>query len=186
MEPLLESTPTRYRQFSEVPAYSCRWQTIMLLLHSLHELDSVQWKYDVADHIKEENKYEFDTKDFRPGTWCNTLNDFQPKWVSDLDCASRICMGLGFLHTHQSEDSWQITRKGKKTVHKLEHFAKSGVFKVNQCYLWSRDFKGSLDPTFVPSKGDPRRPKEFYDLIQDLIQKCDQRIQVSRETPALA
>jgi hypothetical protein len=163
-----------HRDISEIPAYSCKWQNIMLLLHTLTELRSVQWKYDVTNHIVEKGKYEFLEKDFRPGKWCNVLNEFEPSWVADIDRASKICTHMGLMFQLQSEDSWQITSKGKVMITKLENLSRVGEFEVSKCYLWSHKFKEVVDPRFVPSERDAKRPKSFYDLIVDLVKDGEQ------------
>jgi hypothetical protein len=160
-----------HQDISEIPAYCCKWQNIMLLLHTLNELRSVQWKYDVTNHIAEKGKYDFMEKDFRPGRWSNVLNEFEPMWVGDIDRASKVCTHMGLMFRLQSEDSWQITSKGKNLINRLETLSRTGEFRVGKCYLWSHNFKEVVDPKFIPSPTDAKRPRSFYDLIASVVKQ---------------
>jgi hypothetical protein len=151
---------------SRTPPYSTPWQNIMLLLHALSELDSVQWKYDVTQHIEANGTYSFAEGDFRNGAWSHTLDAWEPLWVTEMDRASRRCIELGMMHGTLNGETWQITNHGKTVVTKLDRMTKLGMVEVRRCYLWSIDFKTTLNPTYIPSPTDARRPRSFQDLIQ--------------------
>jgi len=80
------------------------------------------------------------------------------------------------LFDHDERDSWELTREGHRALEEIiARFRSRGRnrWEIHKCFLWRTEFKKIIDPSYLPSSRDHKRPprqrRRPYDATEQTI-----------------
>jgi hypothetical protein len=148
---------------SRISAYSNRWQGIMLVLHTLHELGGSNTKQQVIAHISQPGYYAVTKYDLP-----RYENHNEPKYHTLLAWTRKDCVARDLILDHE-QDAWVLSREGRRKVDEIHRVFSKGEYDVRKCYLWTPKFKKILFPTYQPSVAEAKRPEKIFEEFLDSL-----------------
>jgi hypothetical protein len=139
--------------------YTERTQRLFCLLFVLYEMPiGGPRKREVLEYIQRHGYLELKPKDVEP-----YMTQVEPRWHTDIAYRRKDAVQDELLF-NQTRDCWDITRSGRDLIVMVIKDAKTSVFDVRKCPLWSKHLKKAVDPRYVPSNDDAVRPPKRSDL----------------------
>ena len=138
--------------------YSRRGQELILVLHALWELRGGNRKSETITYINQSHYFALHRSDIPSYDGTN-----EPRWNTLLAWARKDGVLKGGI-ANDERDYWEITRKGREILDKAKERFSSKVRDVRLCYLWTPTFKKLMDPDYIPSDKDKKRPDDGLEL----------------------
>ena len=85
----------------------------------------------------------------------------EPRWHT-LIAWSRKDSVLRDLVSYEARDTWGLTRRGRDSFERFYSASRDGKRPLNECFLWSMEFKRHLLPSYEAGSNDMERPVSFY------------------------
>jgi hypothetical protein len=142
--------------------YSERIQRLICLLLVLSEIPRrPARKREVLDYIRQRHYL-----DIQPSDLESYVTQIEPRWNTDIAYRRKDAVENDLLFNSQ-RDSWELTRSGVEKLEEIKEVCISKKYDVRQCYLWTKQLKKALDPSYQSSDTDKKRPKKigFKDLM---------------------
>jgi hypothetical protein len=144
---------------------SPRGQCAVMLLATLRDLYvndgyGAVAKRQAIDYIKSKHWFEIETDDEKPYK-SQRYTTGEPRWHTLIAWARKDGV-LRDLVSNQGHDQWGITAFGRTVIERFQENARAGKRPVNECFLWSKDFKKFIFPEYVPAPREAKRPALFY------------------------
>jgi hypothetical protein len=135
--------------------YTLRTQGLFCLLFILNEMPiGCPRKREVIEYIQRRGYLDIKPSDVEP-----YMSQVEPRWNTDVARRRQDAVERDLLF-NQIRDGWEITRAGKEKFQKAIEDAKTRVFDVRKCPLWTKYLKKAFDPNYIPSEEDAvRKPK---------------------------
>ena len=143
--------------------YGNRSQCMFLVMQCLSELTGSNTKQEVLSHIRQMGYYQITKHDLPsyPG-------QSESRYHTLLAWARKDCV-VSDLILNNERDAWALSLKGREVIKKFRELCQSQVFDVRRCYLWTENFKKTMDSQYQPSSLDAPRPEaEFDGLLKAL------------------
>jgi hypothetical protein len=144
--------------------YSEHIQRLVCLLFVLEEMPRrPARKQEVLEYIHRRHYL-----DIQPADLESYVTQIEPRWNTDIAFRRKDGVEKDFLFNNQ-RDCWELTRHGIQILEKVKKACATKDYDVRECYLWTRNLKKALDPSYEPSPADKRRPRRTRGLSPDLI-----------------
>ena len=135
--------------------YSNRGQGVFLVLYALRELCGACTKREVLRFIQDADFYEITRHDLPPYPGQN-----EPQYHTLLAWARKDALIKCWIVDTSERDAWQLSAMGRTLLDKTISRYRKEELLVKECYLWTPKFKKLIDPVYVPSSDDARRPED--------------------------
>ena len=135
--------------------YSENRQRLVCLLFVLYEFGGGHRKREVIEYIQREYYLRIAPHDVEP-----YLAQIEPRWHADIAFRRKDGVEKELLF-NQTHDSWELTRHGREVIEKVMWLFRDKHLDVRQCCLWMKGLKKRIDPDYVPSEQDVKRPKRL-------------------------
>jgi hypothetical protein len=148
--------------------YTEQLQRLVCLLFVLGEIPSLPArKQEVIEYIRQRRYL-----DIRPEDLESYVTQIEPRWNTDIAFRRKDGVEWGLLFNNQ-RDSWELTRDGVEILEKVKKDCIAKKYDVRECYLWTKQLKKALDPSYEPSSADKSRPHKFRmpreNIFKDLV-----------------
>jgi hypothetical protein len=136
----------------KLPPYNEHMQRLFCLLFVLYEMPiGGPRKREVIEYVQRRGYLELKPKDVEP-----YITQVEPRWNTDLAYRRKDAVQRDLLF-NATRDCWELTRPGREKIETVLQDAKTRVFDVRRCPLWTRFLKRAVDPSYVPSDDDAQR-----------------------------
>jgi hypothetical protein len=142
--------------------YSTRRQINIMLLTTLADLRCAR-KQEAIGYITSHRYFDVQQEDLEPYPKAATR---EPRWHTLIAWARKDCLVAGYLMEGE-RDAWAITRDGVKEFADSQEKFRSGILDARRCYMWTPRFKQYMQPGYVLSTEDRKRPMDVYRDLQD-------------------
>ena len=145
--------------------YSKQIQRLFCLLFVLEEMPArgVR-KQQVIEYIQRRHYL-----DIQPSVVESYITQTEPRWNTDIAFRRKDGVEWGLLFNNQ-RDCWDLTRHGIELFKIVKMACAAKKYDVRECYLWTKQLKKALDPSYEPSSADKPRPRKLtFEDYQDLI-----------------
>jgi hypothetical protein len=136
--------------------YTEQLQRLGCLLFVLGEITSLPAKtQEVMEYIRQRRYLGIRPEDLK-----SYVTQIEPRWNTDIAFRRKDGVEWGLLFKRE-RDAWDLTRDGIELLEKLKQACISKEYDVRECYLWTKQLKKALDPSYEPSPADKPRPQKF-------------------------
>lgn len=141
-----------------------RGQEVCLVLHALLELGGENRKRDVIDYIVQNRHISVSPGDFVPYE-----NTNEPKYHTLLAWARKDGVIKDWI-TNDEKDAWCVNRYGRGVLESCIKRFRNGTWDLVRCWLFSVQFKKTLDPNYKPLEKEPKSESEvlLHFLFKDI------------------
>lgn len=144
--------------------YTEQIQRLVCLLFVLGEIPSLPAKkQEVIEHIRQRRYMNFSPEDLE-----SYKTQIEPRWNTDIAFRRKDGVEWGLLFKRE-RDAWDLTRDGVELLEKVKKACVTKQYDVRECYLWTKQLKKSLDPSYEPSPADKPRPRKFRISRKDIF-----------------
>lgn len=152
-----------------------RGQCIVLLLRTLRDIGPAT-KFEAVKWIERQHWFSVEPADREPYPSQRYLSN-EPRWHTLIAWARKDSVLHGLI-SDEERDLWGLTRKGCEVINRLQEQFCSATSSVDPCYLWSREFKVLMCPSYVPGPNPAQRPLTLY---RDVGQGCWKALLAAKE-----
>jgi hypothetical protein len=133
--------------------YSERIQRLICLLFALDEMPQRPARKQEVLHYIRQRQY----LDIQPSDLESYVTQIEPRWNTDIAYRRKDAVEFDLLFNNE-RDCWELTRSGVEILQRVKKACASKKYDVRQCYLWTKNLKKALDPSYELSEGDKKRP----------------------------
>jgi hypothetical protein len=133
--------------------YSLNRQRLICLLFVLRELGGGPRKREVVEHIQRRGYLDIQPEDVDP-----YITQTEPRWCTDVAFRRKDGVQRDLLF-NQTRDCWELTRAGRDLIDRIVKLFREKTILVGECFLWTKVLKKLIDPEYVPSELDAKRPR---------------------------
>jgi hypothetical protein len=137
-------------------------QLIIMLLAALRELKVARPKKEVLRLIIERKWYATCPEDSRPYP-SQRSSTSEPRSHTLIAWARKECVESKLMVKDGIRDSWEATTEGINLIARVKQAIQQGTSSVRPCFFWTLDFKRFIDPNYVASPDDAKRPPYLYE-----------------------
>jgi hypothetical protein len=120
--------------------------------------------------------HEHRFSDLRPENKCSYEGKHEWKAENHPLLVPEGCGDRRLIVDHDERDSWELTREGHRALEEIiARFRSRGRnrWEIHKCFLWRTEFKKIIDPSYLPSSRDHKRPprqrRRPYDATEQAI-----------------
>ena len=136
--------------------YTEQIQRLICLLFVLGEIPCLPArKQEVIEYIRQRHYL-----DIRPEDLESYVTQIEPRWNTDIAFRRKDGVEWSLLFNNQ-RDCWELTRDGVEILEKVKKACITKKYDVRKCYLWTKQLKKTLDPSYEPSSADKPRPQRW-------------------------
>jgi hypothetical protein len=145
--------------------YSTRRQVVLMLLTVLADLRCAS-KQETIGYIKNRHFFDVQAEDWPPYPKAQT---HEPRWHTLIAWARKTGVESGLLMDGE-RDAWAISRDGVHELARAQGQYRSAHLAAGNCYMWTPTFKKLMQPAYLPSATDAKRPVNVYrDALEHLF-----------------